>query len=273
MRITIAVVQVLLLAAYAGAAFVYLRYYMTRARLLRQLCRPVLLAILALHTIYLLLLGAQQNWIPLVSPGHAMTVMVAAVTAMYLGVELRTHNRVMGTFVLGVALVFQLLSGFLSTTSAGVPDTLRSVRLPAHALPAIMGYAGLALGAVFSSLMLVLRGQIKRRRIGRMYRRLPSLRVLDTMGVHANVMGFALLSLGVLTGCVWAAAEWGSFVPRDPKVIAVILVWGLYGIYVVSLRMAGVSRRVRAIGALVAFAALTFSFTVLGLIVESRHNW
>ncbi len=273
MRVVITVFQLLLPLLYLGAGVVYLRYYITRARLLRRLCRTALVTVLVCHLLYLLLLGAHHGWIPLISPGHAMTMTAASILAFYLAIEIRTGNRVMGAFLFVPATVFQLLSTFLIGDLTEVPDVLRSVRLPAHALPAILGYAGLALGAVFSLLMLVLRRQIKRRRIGRIYRRLPSLRVLFTMSFHATVMGYALLSLGVITGTMWAAHEWGTLLPRDPKVIGLLVVWLMYGFAVATHWIPRISRRWRAVWSLVCFAVLTFTFSLLDLIVESKHSW
>lgn len=262
-----------LVVVYAAAVVVYLRYFQTRASALRWLCRPVLLLTVGLHLLYLVSLGLAQRGMPLVGPGQATTVLVCSTAGIYLVVEWRTGRRVMGVFVMALAAALQLLAAVMGPESAMLPDDLRTLRLPMHALPAIVGYAGLSLGAVFSLLLLMLRSRLKRRRLGLLYRRLPSLRVLDTMGMHANVMGFALLSLGLATGCVWAAMEWGNPFPRDPKLLGMAAVWFAYLLYVISPRIPGWTRYLRAVWSLVSFAALVFTFTVLGMLVESRHSW
>ncbi len=267
------IVYLVLLLTYAGTAFVYLRYFTRRSPELRKLCRVVLLFTLGLHAAYLGLLGAAQGWLPMVNPGQGMTCMVFAMTAMYLVIEWRTRLRVLGVFVLLPAIVFQLLSLFLMTSTGEIPATLRSARLPAHALPALLGYAGLSLGAVFSALLLLLRVRIKERRIGMLYRRLPALRMLDTMAFHANAMGFALLSLGILTGAIWASHIWEGFFLADPKVIGMVIVWAMYLLYTASYWIPGWSRRLRNVMSLINFAAMTFSFTILGLLFESQHSW
>jgi len=260
-------------AAYVIAAVVYLRYFLTRASALRWLCRPVLLGVTLLHVAQLTLIGVQQGGLPLVGPGQAMSVMVLATVAIYLAIEWRLGRRILGVFVLSLAAVFQLLAAVLAPDIAPLPDDLRTGRLPLHALPAVIGYAGLSLGAVFAVLLLSLRSRIKRRKLGLLYRRLPSLRTLDKMSYHANVMGFALLTLGLITGCLWAAYEWGSLFPADPKLCGIAVVWLLYAVYVASSALPRWSRSLRAWWSMFGFAALTFTFTVLGLLVESRHSW
>jgi ABC-type transport system involved in cytochrome c biogenesis permease subunit len=272
-KFVITALQLLLPLIYLGAGAVYLRYYVTRARPLRRLCRLALLTTLGTHFVFLLAQGAAHGWIPLISPGHAMSMTAAAILGVYLVIEWRSNNRVMGVFLIAPALLFQVLSTFLTGELTEVPKILLSVRLPIHALPAVLGYAGLAIGAVFSMLMLVLRRQIKRRRIGRIYRRLPSLRVLDTMSFHATLAGFALLSLSVVTGSMWAAHEWNTLLPADPKLMGILVVWAMYAIGVTMRWLPGVSRRTRTLWLLVCFGALTFTFSLLDLIVESRHSW
>lgn len=259
--------------AYIIAAVVYLRYFLTRAAALRWLCRPVLTGAMALHVAHLALVGAQQGGLPLVGPGQAMSVMVLATVALYLGIEWRLDRRILGVFVMVLAAVFQLLAAVLAPEVTQLPDDLRTGRLPLHALPAVIGYAGLSLGAVFALLLLFLRSRIKQRQLGLLYRRLPSLRTLDKMSYHANAMGFGLLTLGIVTGCMWAAHEWGSLFPQDPKLYGMTAVWLLYVLYVASPLRRRWTRSLRAWWSLLCFAALTFTFTVLGLVVESRHSW
>jgi len=259
--------------AYAGAAVVYLRYFMTRGSALRWLCRPVLLITVALHAGWLTLIGVRQGGLPLVGPGQAMSVMVLSTVLIYLIVEWRSHRRILGVFVLTLAAAFQLIASVLVPDAVAIPPLLRSARLPLHALPAVLGYAGLSLGAVFALLLLLLRSRIKNRRIGLLYRRLPPLRALDTMSFHATAMGFALLTLGIVTGYVWAAQAWDSLMPTDPKVLGMTVVWLFYAVYVFSPKLPGFHRSIRAWWALLAFAALTFNFAVLGLLVETRHSW
>jgi len=260
-------------AAYVLATVVYLRYFLTRASALRWLCRPVLLGVAALHSAQLALIGVQQGGLPLVGPGQAMSVMVLATVAIYLAIEWRLGRRVMGVFVMALAAVFQLLAAVIAPEVVQLPDDLRTGRLPLHALPAVIGYAGLSLGAVFALLLLALRERIKRRKLGLLYRRLPSLRTLDKMSYHASAMGFGLLTLGAITGSLWAAYEWGSLFPTDPKLHGIALVWLVYALYVASPLVPRWTRSLRAWWSLIGFAALTFTFTVLGLLVESRHSW
>ncbi len=265
--------QGLVLASYLGATVVYVRFFQTGARELRWLCRPALLIVLAFHAAYLGLLGWMQGTVPLIAPGQATTVTAASITAIYLGIEIRLDRRVMGAFVLGLALLFQLVSVFLSVHTPEVPAALQSVRLPAHALAGLVGYAALGLGGVFSLLLLMLRGHIKRRQIGVLYQRLPSIRVLDTMSKHANTTGFALLTLALASGALWAAHEWDSLFPRDPKLLGIAGVWLLYAVYLLARFIPGFNRRIRAYWSLGSFALLTVNFTLVDFLVESRHSW
>lgn len=265
--------QGLVLASYLGAAVVYLRYFQTGARELRWLCRPALLISLVFHVAYLLALGLRQGAIPLIAPGQAMTVMAISMTTVYLFIEIRLGHREMGVFVLGFSALLQLLSVFLTVEAESIPEALRTTRLPAHALAGLVGYGMLGLGGVFAVLLLLLRSRIKNRRIGVVYQRLPSLRLLDTMSTHANTAGFALLTVALVSGALWSGHEWGTLFPRDPKLIGFAVVWLLYGVSLASRWIPGWGRRLRAIWTVGSFCLLSFNFAVMDFLFESIHSW
>ncbi len=267
------IAHAVLLVVYAGATFVYLRYFSRRTRELRLLCRLALLTTLAAHLGYLALVGLTQGAWPLVDGGQATSAMVMSMSAIYLGLEMRSGLRSTGVFVLGLGFVFELVAVFLGSDRDAVPPDLRSGRVLAHAGPALLGYAAMGLAAVHAALLLALRRHIKARRLGALYRNLPSLRALDALTVRANAAGFALVTIGLLTGGLWAAREWGSFFPSDLRLYSMVGVWALYGLLVASPAIPRASRRLRAAVTVASFVVLTFAFVVLGLVVESRHTF
>ena len=51
---------------------------------------------------------------------------------------------------------------------------------------------------------------------------------MDDIGQTAAGIGFALLSLGIVTGVVWSSARTGTVWHNDPKEIFAVLTWLLY---------------------------------------------
>lgn len=57
------------------------------------------------------------------------------------------------------------------------------------------------------------------------------LRVLDQWSYRSIGIGFPFLTLGILSGAVWAESAWGSYWSWDPKETASLILWFLYAAY------------------------------------------
>ena len=56
-------------------------------------------------------------------------------------------------------------------------------------------------------------------------------------------VGLPLLSLGIITGAMWAKEAWGAYWQWDPKETAALLSWIVYAVYMhLHTRNAGAAR-------------------------------
>ena len=60
---------------------------------------------------------------------------------------------------------------------------------------------------------------------------LPSLARLDVMQYRIIAVGLPLLSLGIITGAMWAKEAWGAYWQWDPKETAALFSWIVYAAY------------------------------------------
>ena len=60
---------------------------------------------------------------------------------------------------------------------------------------------------------------------------LPSLSLLDVIDYRAVAVGLPLLSIGIITGAMWAKEAWGAYWQWDPKETAALFSWILYLAY------------------------------------------
>jgi cytochrome c-type biogenesis protein CcsB len=60
---------------------------------------------------------------------------------------------------------------------------------------------------------------------------LPSLARLDVMQYRVIAVGLPLLSLGIITGAMWAKEAWGAYWQWDPKETAALVSWIVYAAY------------------------------------------
>lgn len=57
---------------------------------------------------------------------------------------------------------------------------------------------------------------------------LPSLPQLDVIVYRAVAVGLPLISIGIITGAMWAKESWGAYWQWDPKETAALLTWIIY---------------------------------------------
>nr|YP_010933138.1 cytochrome c biogenesis protein [Klebsormidium subtilissimum]WKT08132.1 cytochrome c biogenesis protein [Klebsormidium subtilissimum] len=57
------------------------------------------------------------------------------------------------------------------------------------------------------------------------------LRILDQISVRSITTGFCLLTIGILSGAVWANEAWGSYWSWDPKETWALITWLVFATY------------------------------------------
>ena len=220
---------------------------------------PVVLSIAAIvHVVYLLLDGATTASPPMTDLHQTLTVLSLGTVVAFLAASWRKPGlRILGAFVTPVTLLFFLASG-LGRSVAPVPDEVRSALLPFHIGVNITGVAAFALAFASALAYVIQERMLRRKKIGPLFQRLPALDVLDTLGLRAVLVGFPLLTIGVVTGACWAhRIDQGLNLSQGLGIVA----WAVFG-GVLILRVAlGWRGRRAAYGTITGFF---FAVAVLG---------
>jgi ABC-type transport system involved in cytochrome c biogenesis permease subunit len=96
--------------------------------------------------------------------------------------------------------------------------------------PSFSGEAAFALACGVGILYLVQENSIKKKKNRFVLKRLPSLDLLDSTGYGCIVLGFTMLTLGLITGLVYAKSIWGRFWSWDPKEVWSGISWLFYAV-------------------------------------------
>lgn len=136
----------------------------------------------------------------------------------------------------------------------------------AHVLLASAGFAALGLAALAGFFFLVEHRALKQRRSVARRIPMPSLEALDRVNRVALVLGFPLLSLGVLTGALWLDSRTGAFFGGSLHETWMLIAWMIY-LGLVALRFGGrQGARQAAASAVAGFAFLLFAVLGAGLV-------
>jgi cytochrome c-type biogenesis protein CcsB len=113
---------------------------------------------------------------------------------------------------------------------------------------------------------------IKIKNPGFFFKRLPSLERLDTTGYACIVVGFSLLTIGLITGSVYAKAVWGRFWSWDPKEVWSAITWLFYAALLHERLAVGWRGRRAAIMAIIGFLVLLFTFFGVNFLLTGHHG-
>jgi ABC-type transport system involved in cytochrome c biogenesis permease subunit len=109
---------------------------------------------------------------------------------------------------------------------------------------------------------LVQERQLKSKRPGTLYYRLPSLMLLDEVNARALVLGFPLLTQGIITGSVWANHRYGSYLHWSLTSLPLLLTWLMYGLLLGGRRTFGWQGKKAALAAVGGFVVVVASYFV-----------
>src|SRR5205807_848749 len=104
---------------------------------------------------------------------------------------------------------------------------------------AALGTAVLALAFGLALLYLASERQMKSKRPGRLFARLPSLDLIDRAGYRLAVWGFVFLSLAIATGSFVSREATGTTLPFAPKQGFALLAWALFASLIQARLVAG----------------------------------
>ena len=129
-----------------------------------------------------------------------------------------------------------------------------------HMVCSFLSYGAFLVAFLSGVLFLIQERQLKRKTMGMLFHRLPSLDVLDRVNFLAIGVGFVLLSIGVGCGLIEARLLFQRWWVSDPKEYLTVLLWLSYLLlWLVRLRATLRGRRVALLSILgFSFVLLTF---------------
>ncbi|MBU1140609.1 MAG: c-type cytochrome biogenesis protein CcsB, partial [Proteobacteria bacterium] len=210
------------------ASAVYLVFFFSQREKLRTIGRMILLGSGILQSCYILSRYLIAGYTPITSQHEAVTFFAWSVTWAYLSFRWRYTVKNFGTFVALMVLILLLLAATVSREFSPLAPALQSLWLPVHAGVAVIAYGFLALAFIGGIMYLLQERELKSKRFGFFFSRLPSLDALDQLNSHCLTIGFVFLTLGIITGSVWARQAWGTYWQWDPKETWSLITWFLY---------------------------------------------
>ena len=199
------------------------------------------------------------------------------IVLIYLLIDIKYKYRVIGAFVMPFALLGMAWAQLgLNTGIEPLVPALQSNWLLYHVITCFLGYAAFAVACAISIMYLLKakhdeKGQNKGE--GMMIEMFPPSKVLDDFNYRAIMIGFPLLTLGIITGAAWANYAWGTYWSWDPKETWSLIVWFVYAAFLHARITKGWVGRRAAWLSIIGFAATIFCYLGVNLFLSGLHSY
>jgi cytochrome c-type biogenesis protein CcsB len=263
----------LTLVAYFAATALWLGFFLAQRE---SLCRAgawVLGGGLSCHTLELVRRTLSHGYLPVATFGDTLLVFAWALVAVFLLLNWRFPIKVLGALAAPLAALMVSGALILPPGTGAVSPLLKSFWLALHISLALLGNAALTLAFLGGIFYLVQERQIKGKKFGFFYRRLPSLSQLDALNYWCLTIGFPLLTGGIISGSLYAQHTLGRFWSWDPKEVLTLFAWLIYAVLLHERLTVGWRGRRAALLAICGFLVLIFAFVGANLWISGYHSF
>ena len=248
-----------------------------------------------LFVLTLLIRWVSQGYFPLSNLYESLIFLSWGISFIHLIVEYKTQSRLIGA--ISTPLLF-FLSGFSSLTlptdmqkALPLVPSLQSNWLMMHVSMMMVSYATLILGSLLSILYLAFlffSGQKNQVAIETTqvelesssvasssvsYSKLSLLQTVDIWSYRIIGLGFPFLTIGIISGAVWANEAWGSYWSWDPKETWALITWLVFAIYLHSRLLKGWQGKQAAILGSCGFFVIWICYLGVNFLGKGLHSY
>ncbi|MGD2011383.1 MAG: c-type cytochrome biogenesis protein CcsB [Desulfobacterales bacterium] len=204
---------------------------------------------------------------PLSNLYESLVFFAWTIALLYLFIERRYGNRVIGAFTMPLAfmaIAYASLSPNINDRIQPLLPALKSNWLIAHVITCFIGYAAFAVAFGLSIMYLIRQREPDPK--GSLLDRFPKPTVIDDLTHQMVMFGFLFLSVGIISGAVWANSAWGRYWGWDPKETWSLITWFVYATLLHAKLMRGWHGRRIAYLSVIGFAAVLFTYFGVNLL-------
>ncbi|ALA58191.1 cytochrome C assembly family protein [Nitrospira moscoviensis] len=185
---------------------------------------------------------------------------------VFLAVEFRHRIHVLGSFMVPLALMSLVSAAALPETAPTLQPMFKTLWF--HVTLSMLGTVGFAVAFVAGVMYLIQDRLLKSKRFNVLYTKLPALDYLDHLNQQSIVMGFPLLTLGIVTGAISAEFARGSYLSWNPEQTGALITWLFY--FVVLLGRLTVGWRAKRAAYLTVIGFGCVILTLVGVVLKGH---
>jgi cytochrome c-type biogenesis protein CcsB len=258
-----AVCFLITLVLYIVATVSFLFYSLRRSEALSQVSLGLTAVGFASHTF---VLGARMFAASPSAPPSFSEALSFFAWMILLVVELRHRIHVLGSFMVPLALVSLVSAAALPDTEPTLQPVFKTLWF--HVTLSMLGAVGFTVAFVAGVMYLIQDRLLKSKQFNVLYSKLPALDFLDHLNQQSIVLGFPLLTLGIVTGAISAQFARGSYVSWNPEQTWALVTWLFYFIVLLGRLTIGWRAKRAAYLTVIGFACVIL--TLVGVVLKGH---
>ncbi len=261
------------LALYLASTFCYLSLLVSGKKGLERPAYYALLSGFGLHVLALCLRYAAEGYTPITNTGEALSFFALCTAGFFIFLRRVYRIEMLGTLFLPVLSMMVIAALSFPAQIKPLSPMLRSYWLPIHTSFAFAGNAIFFAGFLVSIVYLLIERGIKKKHMREISGRFPSLETLDRINYKCMSYGFPFLTLGIITGSLWAELAWGSYWNWDPKETWSLITWIVYAIVIHNRLTIGWRGRKTAYMMIGGFISVLITFIGVNFFLGGLHSY
>jgi cytochrome c-type biogenesis protein CcsB len=238
-----------------------------------------------------------EGYFPLSNLYESLIFLSWGISSIHLIIEAKTGSRLIGS--ISTPILF-FISGFSSLTlptdmqkALPLVPSLQSNWLMMHVSMMMISYATLIVGSLLSILYLAFIFFGKKEVDSQLeispatvdsqttmdsqatlvVSKLSLLETVDTWSYRIIGLGFPFLTIGIISGAVWANEAWGSYWSWDPKETWALITWLVFAIYLHSRLLKGWQGKKAALVGSAGFFVIWICYLGVNFLGKGLHSY
>ena len=219
----------------------------------------------ALNSAFIVARGIAAHRIPLANQFEFATAFAWGIGLLAIILHRMVRETWLGALTSAAAFMIISFAALQPRTISDLMPALRSGWFSFHIGSAIFSYSSFMISACVSIHYLILDKKPEKDEL--------RLTKLDHLSYRMIAFGFLMLTVTILTGCIWAEQAWGAFWTWDPKETWALITWLIYAAYLhLRLQKKWQGRRM-AMFSIVGIVCVLFTFIGVNVLFKGLHSY
>ena len=216
------------------------------------------------QTVYLAARWIAAGRAPFSNMFESLVLFAWTVVVVYLALQVRRKLPWLGAATALVAVLVLAYASTFETKIQPLMPVLRSNWLTVHVFTCFLGYGGVAI-AFLSGI-----GYLIAAHGGGASETLNAFEAATDKTIS---FGFLFLTVGIISGAVWANSAWGTYWSWDPKETWSLITWLIYAVYLHCRFMRGWRGKRAAIISTLGFVSVVFTYVGVNYLLSGLHSY